>query len=97
MVIGDTIDRNLFERYGDVKAFALNTAATNSENWKRPGADNELVNAMNGYMTGYGIYKVMLLLDLNGDVLAVNSVDNVGGELDTSGLYNSNFSDQSWF
>ncbi len=95
--IGDTIDRNLFERYGDVQAFGLNAAAKDSRNWKKPSGDNPLVSAMNSYMTGYGIYKLMLLLDLKGDVLAVNTVDGLGKGLETSGLYKQNFSDMSWF
>jgi len=32
--IGDTIDRNLFERYGEVQAFGLNAAAANPEYWR---------------------------------------------------------------
>jgi hypothetical protein len=32
--IGDTIDRNLFERYDDVQAFGLNAAAANPEYWR---------------------------------------------------------------
>ena len=33
--LGDTIDRNLFERYGDVQAFGYNTAAQDPANWRR--------------------------------------------------------------
>ncbi len=95
--IGDTIDRNLFERYGDVQAFGLNAAAHDKANWKKPSQDNPLVNAMNGYMTGYGIYKLMLLLDLEGNVVAVNSVDANGKPLATEGLYKQNYSNKSWF
>ncbi len=93
----DIIDRNLFERYGDVQAFALNTAAGDRLNWNRPGAQNPLVKAMDGYMTGYGIYKLMLILDLNGNVVAVNSVARDGKPLDTESLYGRNFAGQSWF
>jgi hypothetical protein len=46
--IGDTIDRNLFERYGDVQAFGLNVAAHAPANWKRPGEETPLVSTMNG-------------------------------------------------
>jgi methyl-accepting chemotaxis protein len=95
--IGDTIDRNLFERYGDVQAFGLNTAVYDSANWKNPSEDNPLIGAMNGYMTGYGIYSLMLLLDTKGQVLAVNSVDAQGKPLATNALYSRNFSDMSWF
>jgi methyl-accepting chemotaxis protein len=95
--LGDVIDRNLFERYGDVQAFGLNTAATDPANWHNPSGDNPLIRAMNGYMTGYGIYKLMLLIDDRGEVLAVNTVDARGGALDTSALYQQSFADAEWF
>ncbi len=95
--IGDTIDRNLFERYGDVQAFALNTAVQNTENWRNPTDANPLVSSMNGYMTGYGIYRLMLVFDTNGEVVAVNSVNPAGKVLNTSGLIGKNFSSEPWF
>jgi len=95
--IGDVIDRNLFERYGDVQAFGLNTAALDAANWRNPSEGNSLVHAMNGYMTGYGIYKLMMLVDSQGGVLAVNTVDSRGQPLDTSQLYQKSFADAEWF
>jgi methyl-accepting chemotaxis protein len=95
--IGETIDRNLFERYGDVQAFGLNTAVYDPANWRNPSNENPLIGAMNGYMTGYGIYKLMLLLDTKGQVLAVNSVDTQGKSLPTKILYSQDFSDMGWF
>ncbi|MBT5494127.1 MAG: HAMP domain-containing protein [Alphaproteobacteria bacterium] len=95
--IGDTIDRNLFERYGDVQAFGLNAAAANPEYWRKPAADNPLIRAMNGYMTGYGIYKLMILVDKGGKVLAVNTVDAGGTTLSTEGVYDIDFSGADWF
>ena len=95
--IGDTIDRNLFERYGDVQAFGLNSAATDPANWGRPDEKNPLIRAMNGYMTGYGIYKLMVLVDMAGQVLAVNSVDASGKPLNTASVYNADFFGAEWF
>lgn len=92
----DTIDRNLFERYGDVQAFGLNAAATDTGNWKKPGAENPLVAAMNGYMTNYGLYRLMLLVDPQGKVLAVNSVDPAGKPLDTAAVYGLDFAKAPW-
>ena len=95
--LNDVIDRNLFERYGDVQAFGLNSAAQDSKNWNRPGVQNPLVNAMNGYMTGYGIYKLMLLVAGDGTVIAANSVDATGKALATSELYGTSMADRPWF
>jgi methyl-accepting chemotaxis protein len=95
--LNDVIDRNLFERYGDVQAFGLNVAAWDPANHRKPGSDNMLVGAMNGYMTGYGIYRLMLLIDPKGDVLAVNEVDAKGKPLPTQDLYKRRFADADWF
>jgi methyl-accepting chemotaxis protein len=92
----EVIERNLFERYGDVQAFGLNTASYDKKNWKNPGVDNPLVKAMNGYMTGYGIYKLMVLIDLDGNVLAVNSVDGKGKKLETRNVYSESFAGADW-
>jgi len=93
----DTIDRNLFERYGDVQAFGLNAAATDTANWRAPGAANPLVAAMNGYMSNYGLYRLMILVDLQGKVLAVNSTDPAGKPIDTAPIYGMDFSKTAWF
>ncbi len=94
---GDVIDRNLFERYGDVQAFGVNAAAWAPENWRNSSAANPLIAAMNAYMTNYGLYRLMILVAPDGSVLAVNSVDPLGKALDTSGVYDINFAAQSWF
>ncbi len=93
----DTIDRITFERYGDVQAFALNTAARDPANWRHSDAATPLVGAMNGYTTGYVIYKLMLVVSPSGEVLAANSVRPDGKPLDTRALYGRNVSDASWF
>ena len=95
--LNDVIDRNLLERYGDVQAFGLNAAARNKSNWKNPSENNELVQAMNGYMTGYGTYKLMLLVNPKGELLATNTVDGSGKQLNTQPLYNRDFSGADWF
>lgn len=95
--IGELIDRNLFERYGDVQAFGYNTAAYDTRNWYNTSKDNSLVAAMNSYMTNYGMYKITMLVDLTGKVAAVNTTDNKGKSLDTSAIYAHNFKDEDWF
>ena len=97
VAIGDTIDRNLFERYGDVQAFSLNAAVHDTGNWKSPSDKNPLIESMNGYMTGYGIYRLMLVMDTNGNVVATNSVNPSGQALDTTDLYSKNFAKETWF
>lgn len=95
--INETIDRNLFERYGDVQAFSYNTAAHDSANWRNQSADNPLIVAMNNYVAAYGMYPLMMLLDPHGNVLAINTKNAQGQAVDTSSLYLQNFHDQKWF
>jgi methyl-accepting chemotaxis protein len=97
IALGDVIDRNLFERYGDVQAFGVNAAAWAPENWKNPVAENPLIAAMNAYMTNYGLYRLMILVDTDGRVLAVNSIDSTAKPLDTAWIYERNFKDARWF
>lgn len=91
------IDRNLFERYGDVQAFGYNTVAHNTENWGKNEAGNPLIISMNNYTIAYGIYKLMILVDLEGKVLAVNSKDFSGKDLNVDAVYGMNFAKEKWF
>ena len=49
--MADKIDRNLFERYGDVQAFAFNPMAQ--------GTPENVTQAANFYMVAYGCYDLM--------------------------------------
>jgi PAS domain S-box-containing protein len=95
--VGDLIDRNLFERYGDVQAFGTNSAAKDTNNWYKGGASNPLIASMDAYMTNYGLYKVMMVLDLDGRVAAINSTDNKGNKLPVSSIYAKSFKNEYWF
>ena len=91
------IDRNLFERYGDVQAFGLNTSAWDPANWRRPEATNPLIQAMNGYANKYGFYKLMVFVDMQGKVLAVNSTAPDGKPINTQSIYDMDFANADWF
>jgi methyl-accepting chemotaxis protein len=93
----DTIDRNLFERYGDVQAFGYNTVISNTEAWYKPGPGNPIVAAMNKYTAAYGLYPLMILVDPTGKVIAVNSRDASGQPIDTAFIYERNFAHDRWF
>jgi methyl-accepting chemotaxis protein len=95
--VGDKIDRNLFERYGDVQAFGLNSVATDESLWYQKGESNPIVQAMNQYVDTYDIYFFTLLVDLEGKLIAVNTRDDSGGSVDTGALYAKDFSREKWF
>jgi methyl-accepting chemotaxis protein len=91
--VNDIIDRGLFERYGDVQAFQFSIP----HNFTQWGKENTVVQAMNGFMKAYGLYKLMMIVDMNGKVLAVNSQDAAGKPLSTEGLYEHSFAEAAWF
>lgn len=95
--MGEVIDRNIFERYGDVQAFSYNTAAYDSANYHNLSPNNPLTVAMNNYVTNYQMYPLMLLVNKEGDVLNVNTVDAKGKAIDTKFIYNMNFKNEPWF
>jgi methyl-accepting chemotaxis protein len=95
--LGEIIDRNLFERYGDVQAFGFNTAAYDEKNWGNPVEGNPLIGAMNNYTRAYGMYPLMMMLDTQGNVLATNNIAIDGKPIAVNFLYDLNFKDQPWF
>jgi hypothetical protein len=93
----DTLDRNIFERYGDVQAFGLNGVVQDRTQWYRPDAsESAVVRAMNDYVACYGLYYLTLLVDPQGKVIAVNTLDAKGKSIDTASIYATNFANESW-
>jgi hypothetical protein len=96
--IADTIDRNLFERYGDVQAFGANPAVRDRARWVSAGAErNQVVRAANRYAHLYGLYQLLIMVDTTGKVIAVNDRDAAGKPIDTAWIYGKNFAGASWF
>ncbi len=87
----DKIDRNLFERYGDVQAFALSESARSQD----PDRIRGFIDDM---MAAYApIYDAMIVTDATGKVIATNGVDKAGKPLKTASIVGKNYSKQAWF
>jgi methyl-accepting chemotaxis protein len=96
--LADKIDRNLFERYGDVQAFGYNDVVEDRTQWYKAGsASNRIAERTNAYMVAYGLYVLSTLVDANGRVISVNDKDATGKPLSTDGIYQRNYSDAPWF
>lgn len=96
--LADKIDRNLFERHGDVQAFGLNDAVLDRTAWYRPGSGaNGIARRINAYVDAYDIYPLAMVVDTAGRVVAVNDADAGGRPIDSRSLYAATFSDQGWF
>lgn len=96
--LADVIDRNLFERYGDVQAFGYNDAIKDKASWYQVGADKNAISAvMDKYVAAYVIYALTVLVDVHGKVIAVNTKDAKGNPVSSEYLYSKNFAGAAWF
>ncbi len=95
--VADKIDRNLFERHGDVQAFGLNRAVQDKELWGKSGEENPIVRSMNQYVDKYDVYHFTILVDLDGKLIAINDKDSDGKPIQTSKFYTKNFIGEKWF
>ena len=85
----DKIDRNLFERYGDVQAFAYNPAAREPAPTVQAAADF--------YSKNYGIYDLLLVAEADGTVVATNTVTGDGEAVDSAALVGTSVAAAPWF
>jgi len=92
----DTIERNLFERYGDVQAFASNYILQVYP-LSAPEAQKPITEAINTYVRLYGIYLISMVVDAQGKVVAVNTLDALGKPVDTGFMIGKDFSSARWF
>jgi len=96
--VADKIDRNLFERYGDVQAFGFNHVLDQKAAWYRIDVvGNPIRQVMDQYVDTYDLYYLTILVDLDGRVIAVNSKDADGKPIHTQDLYGKNYRETSWF
>ena len=94
----DKVERNLFERYGDVQAFGVNAAVRDKASWYQVGAaKNKIADAANQYAALYKFYLISLAVDLEGKVIAINDLSPQGKPVETAYLYQKNFKDTAWF
>lgn len=93
----DKLDRNFYERFGDVQAFAYNrlavAAATNDT------SSHELQDFMNTMTAYYVLYDLMMIVNMEGKVIAVNTTDKQGQPINSMPLAASrqDFSRETWF
>ena len=76
----DKLDRNLFERYGDVQAYAGSDPAKAMD----PARIQKWMDTTMGIYTP--IYKLMVVANTRGRIVAANRVTLDGKPLDTSSL-----------
>lgn len=92
----DKIDRNFYERFGDVQAFAVNKLVVKKLNGDTTVA-NDLQSFMNTMTQYYVLYDLMLVVDINGNVVMANNLDKNASPVNTSILLNKNVLNEEWF
>lgn len=95
--VADKIDRNLFERYGDVQAFGLNTAVQDRANWYVHAPGSPLAGLLDAYVRTYGIYSLSMIVDPSGRLVAVNQRDWTGAPIQFAPLLDVDYSKAAWF
>jgi len=90
VALGESITAQLYERYGDVQAFALNPTIIQLDKHK-------LAPLLDQYVRMYGIYDLILVLDKSGNLVGSNTKDAAGKNVDTTHLLKVDFAQQPWF
>jgi methyl-accepting chemotaxis protein len=87
----DKIDRNLFERYGDVQAYALSEAARSMD-------PERVTSFINDMMVTYApVYDMMVVTDARGKVIAASSKNKDGKPINSKFMIGGDYSRAPWF
>jgi PAS domain S-box-containing protein len=91
----EKIDRNFYERFGDVQAFAFNRLAVRTAYTDSVKQDaQDFINTMVSY---YVLYDLMIITDIKGNVVAANTLDKTGKPVNSSSIIGTNFANEEWF
>ncbi len=85
-----SIMTQFYERYGDVQSFAMNGDLLSSDK-------SIIVRDLNHYVLLYGIYDLLMLVDLKGHLVAVNSRAADGREIRSELLAQQSYAEAEWF
>jgi methyl-accepting chemotaxis protein len=87
----DKLDRNMFERYGDVQAFSVSKQATSLY-------VDEIIPWMNTMTKIYApSYSLMIMANLSGKIIATNTIKSDGTALQSNLIVGQNVTRQAWF
>lgn len=78
------------QRYGDIQAFASNSTMLLADK-------TAVTEVLNTYVKLYGIYDVIALYDIEGDLVAANDTTAEGKKLDLKQIESTNQKGATWF
>lgn len=88
--ISSGVAAQFYERYGDVQAFAVNETV-------KSGSPKDIQIILDQYVSLYGIYDLILVVDKNGHFVASNSADASAKKVNQDALKEFDFSNEHWF
>lgn len=88
--LGSKITAQLYERYGDVQAFAANTVMESLSN-------KQIQPKLDQYISLYGIYDLIVVVDKDGRLVSANSKDPAGKVVNRDELKKIDYASQPWF
>lgn len=91
----EKIDRNFYERFGDVQAFAYNRLAIEMATTDSVSENSQ--NFINTMVSYYVLYDLMMITNKEGKVIAVNTLDKTGKTVNTDFLLGKDYSNAEWF
>jgi methyl-accepting chemotaxis protein len=91
----EKIDRNFYERFGDVQAFAFNKLAQQAID--SGGASKDVHKFINTMISYYVLYDLMLIVNNQGRIIAANTVDKNGRLVQTQTIMGQDMSNEDWF
>lgn len=86
---GETIDRSLLERYGDIADFVDSPSARDDISVRQ-----ELIDHLIEVHTDYDL---IVIADPQGRIISVNTIDGTGAQLETRSLIGQSVADTDWF
>lgn len=95
--VQEKIDRCLFERYGDVQAFGLNSAAHGDLSRISDEQRAVLTKILGQYVKTYKCYPLSMVVSPEGRIVAVNEIDLAGQPIDSAGLIDTDLGGENWF
>lgn len=96
--IVEKIDLYLAERAIDAQILSRSPISGDVELLGQTGIPTyQLVEELNTYVQATGMYSLIQVVDLDGNLIAVNDHDAEGLPLRTEGLYGKNYRTTSWF
>lgn len=96
--IQERVDRFLFERYGDVQAFALNPMVHRDLSKLTDEERSALTQLFNNYVATYGCYAASIVLDPAGKIVAISTITSKSKPLPAaSTLVGRDLSSAAWF